>query len=257
MGIAERNFCAPADLPAQYCRLHIESDDAARLRHWIERPAPVQPSAGLRATIEYRAASGEITRRAITVAGFNGGPAIEAFCHLRRARRRFRLDRIACVITEDGEILDPAEVWQAAGIGPAACTETSPFEQAARVKSLLGPQLCVLASVAHAGGIPRPDACAAILTFVEASCERAGVVLDPASALRLAAHIRQLRPDRDQVDAALETLLSRRFGNPAALDADGRARLGRAVRTVTDADDEIDGAEFLAIAELQSRFGWG
>lgn len=61
--------------------------------------------------IEYTNAKGEFTRRRITAYRIenrdNGLRYIIAKCHERRALRTFRLDRVNCFITQDGEVVEP------------------------------------------------------------------------------------------------------------------------------------------------------
>ena len=74
--------------------------------------------------IEYVDAEGEATRRAITVVGFGSGqyaPGFMAYCHLRKAMRIFRLDRVEAVIDDDGEIHeDVPTFFRELGIGRSA-----------------------------------------------------------------------------------------------------------------------------------------
>ncbi|PTX37185.1 BRCA1 C Terminus (BRCT) protein [Gemmobacter caeni] len=62
--------------------------------------------------IEYVDAAGSFSRRPVTFmsADYNGDTVlITALCHMRKAMRTFRADRIKCVITADGEVFDGAD----------------------------------------------------------------------------------------------------------------------------------------------------
>lgn len=58
--------------------------------------------------IKYRDGSGEITERRISDLRLENATTIDAFCHLRKARRPFKMDRIVHAINPDtGEVLNP------------------------------------------------------------------------------------------------------------------------------------------------------
>lgn len=59
--------------------------------------------------IEYEDAAGNMTRRPVTFLSLSrkhAAPAIIAVCHMRKAMRAFRVDRIRAIITADGEVFD-------------------------------------------------------------------------------------------------------------------------------------------------------
>lgn len=58
--------------------------------------------------IKYRDGSGEVTERRISDLRLESAGNYDAFCHLRKARRPFRMDRIVHAVNPDtGEILNP------------------------------------------------------------------------------------------------------------------------------------------------------
>jgi hypothetical protein len=58
--------------------------------------------------IKYRDGSGDITERRISDLRLESANTYDAFCHLRKARRPFRMDRIVHVVNPDtGEVLNP------------------------------------------------------------------------------------------------------------------------------------------------------
>lgn len=60
--------------------------------------------------MDYTDAKGKETRRRITMLRLVRGPVspiLRAICHERRALRSFRIDRISCFITGDGEVIEP------------------------------------------------------------------------------------------------------------------------------------------------------
>lgn len=61
--------------------------------------------------IKYRDSSGDITERRISDLQMESVTTIDAFCHLRNARRPFRLDRIVHAVNSDtGELLNPYQL---------------------------------------------------------------------------------------------------------------------------------------------------
>jgi hypothetical protein len=58
--------------------------------------------------IKYRDGSGETTERRVSDLRLESTNTYDAFCHLRKARRPFRMDRIVHVVNPDtGEVLNP------------------------------------------------------------------------------------------------------------------------------------------------------
>lgn len=105
--------------------------------------------------IEYEAANGERTRRRISMRSLkrgNGVIFLNAYCMERRAMRQFRVDRITGMITEDGEILDPAAYFALQGVPLRVQTEAEAFtaDCAARALKEMRPGLVMLAAVARA-----------------------------------------------------------------------------------------------------------
>lgn len=61
--------------------------------------------------IRYRDSSGEITERRISDLRLENETTYDAFCHLREARRPFRMDRIVhAVIPSTGEVVNPYQL---------------------------------------------------------------------------------------------------------------------------------------------------
>jgi len=62
-------------------------------------------------TIDYADADGQITRRRVKISSISssrGRTYVNGYCMERKAPRQFRLDRIDCFITEEGECVEPA-----------------------------------------------------------------------------------------------------------------------------------------------------
>lgn len=86
---------------------------------WLSLDSPQElllPINDVFCMIEYEGASGDLTRRRITMRKVRSGPdvpLIQSICHERRAFREFRADRITAVISEQGEVLDPSDFFRA------------------------------------------------------------------------------------------------------------------------------------------------
>lgn len=66
--------------------------------------------------IKYRDGSGEVTERRISDLRLESAGTYDAFCHLRKARRPFRMDRIVHALDPDtGEVLNPYTLLPNAG----------------------------------------------------------------------------------------------------------------------------------------------
>lgn len=64
--------------------------------------------------IKYRDGSGDITERRISDFRLESANTIDAYCHLRQARRPFKIDRIVYAVDQDtGEVVNP---WKLVGI---------------------------------------------------------------------------------------------------------------------------------------------
>lgn len=83
----------------------------AEVREWPSRATPLHRyTAPVEVVLDYcSAGGGRIVRRVhITRSQYrrDGRIYLTAFCHHRRAPRTFRVDRVLCFATPDGEIID-------------------------------------------------------------------------------------------------------------------------------------------------------
>ncbi|WP_068305332.1 TerB family tellurite resistance protein [Pararhodobacter sp. CCB-MM2] len=65
--------------------------------------------------IEYRSTDGDISRRRISIKSVERartGTLLGCYCYERRAARTFRADRVKCVISDDGEIIEWADFFR-------------------------------------------------------------------------------------------------------------------------------------------------
>lgn len=224
--------------------------------------------------IEYRDARGQVTQRRITtrtVVEQDGVRYLQAICHERQALRSFRLDRIVCFISQDGEIED-AQAWFAEVLPisdvvqdaerliifsgdrtktPAKQSKPAISTYTALRRELAAP-MTLLVAAARSDEFLHPREIRRILHFAEdeaAMLRDAGQLpgdLDAEMFDKLERTMRRLRPTREDVDAALEALLS--------LDLPRKMQLARALAETAAADGKVDDIEAELIEEF-SRIG--
>jgi len=123
------------------------------------------------AAIEYEDASGNITRRRITMQKLVRGssaPMLKAICHERHAVRNFRTDRIQCFITADGEIIETEVFFRdmlgvnLSDIGPDQALETARY-----LRDRLRAPLSILMAAALSDGELHPKELDVIERFAE------------------------------------------------------------------------------------------
>lgn len=219
--------------------------------------------------IEYTDSNGTTTRRRITMRYIEERGAsrtLVAVCHERSAVRRFRLDRISCLISQDGEIEDAApwfaetlaqsefiQIEQTAGRTATAprpaAPKISPYTQLRRA---ISPALTVLIASARSDDYLHPRERDRILRY----CEDEAVALRKAGALKafldaddfdkLDRTIQPLRPTQDEVVAA--------FGAVAELGVARMKHLAKALADTAHADGRVDDLEQILMDSLV-RFG--
>jgi hypothetical protein len=125
------------------------------------------------AVIEYEDASGNMTRRRITINQTyeeNGLTYLQAHCHERDAIRSFRADRVRNFITADGEVIDgPTFLRDQFGIITSA-GQTAADRQAIllrRLKSQLRDPLTILIGLAKSDGHIHVEELDSIQIFAE------------------------------------------------------------------------------------------
>lgn len=214
--------------------------------------------------IEYTDASGAFTRRRVTtrhVVDYGTARLLTATCHERNAMRHFRLDRIGCVIDQDGEIFPTAdwfaEVLQAARIDSfhpiktahrqAKAAELLPYTALCRA---IAPALTLLVAAARSDDILHPGELDRILLF----CEDEAMELIDTRQLRampsaddfdkLDSTIRRMRPTSEDVISAFDRL--------GALHFSSMKRLVQALIASSRADGRIDDIEAMLIDEFRA-----
>lgn len=234
------------------------------------------------AMIEYTDAQGAFSRRRITmrsITEFKGVRTLQAMCHERHAIRNFRLDRISCLISQDGEV-EAAAPWfdhiveisesrkmpapQIFGKGGSRArpdepskTKVSPYTALRRE---ISPGLMFLVASARSDDFLHPRELDRILRYAEDEMvilREEGRIPGGAEAEafdKLDRTIRRLRPTREDLGESAERL--------AAWPLPRMRRLAHALADTARADGRIDQTEAALVDELCSLgtrkhgFGW-
>ena len=207
--------------------------------------------------IDYRDASGQETRRRITMLSLYPGPKapmLTATCHERKAYRSFRCDRIQWFLEPDGEAIRPDNFFRdTMGIDLADIPVTTPanarpsrkapppeLDTARKIREKLRPTLSILIAAARADDELHAEELDVIYCFAE------DAAIEMAAAGRLPAHptievlnhlnrsIAKMRPQGHTVASHLKKVLNlpqadyQRFAAAldAVIDADGHVALG-------------------------------
>lgn len=166
--------------------------------------------------IDYINAGGISRRRPITVRkeGVSGGnPCLFAYCHVRRAFRQFRLDRINSVITADGEIYQPAsKFWQHIGFHTGSVVSAQPpipddRYAATSVKRKFNHELVVLAALSGSDGNMHDRELDQIVDYIERELEWDRIAMQPNETVALRNHLKRMRITQDRLIESVEELL--------------------------------------------------
>ena len=222
--------------------------------------------------IEYRDARGQVTQRRITtrtVIEQDGVRYLQAECHERHALRSFRLDRIVCFISQDGEVED-AQAWFAEILPISEVVQdakrlvmfssdgtNAPPRQAkptistyTTLRRELAAPLTLLIASARSDDFLHPREIRRILHFAEDEAvllRNAGQLpgdLDADMFDKLERTLRRLRPTREDVDAALEGLLT--------MDVSRKRHLAHTLAETAAADGQVDDIEQELIEEFRA-----
>jgi tellurite resistance protein len=221
--------------------------------------------------IDYVSSKLEHTRRRVTMSCLKGaGPAlaVRCWCHERAAPRTFRLDRIACFISPDGELIEPRDFWPSIGLpvarvppfaAPGSIPEITdapvavlvdfdegPESARLAVRSAVRHQMRILAALSRSDGLMKPSEIEAIVQYAMIEGEMAGRYLDEAETAELSGYIRRLRPSAEKVAESAEALFA-----PGGLDGRPLFRFWRAAKAVVDADGIFAPEEFEFLRDLQ------
>lgn len=217
--------------------------------------------------MEYRDAAGAVTRRRITMRTIeesDNNLYLMAFCHERNAVRSFRLDRVICLIDQDGVVEDAAphfsELMETADVefsdeplfkGGRRKTEPKPnVSTYTAVRRALTPALELLIAAARSDDYLHPGEMEAILLYAEdAACKMRddGDVegdLDATVFEKLERTMRRMRPTREDIEFNLSILQD--------WDPEHLRRVARALSESVVADGRVDALEAEIIADFRS-----
>lgn len=200
-------------------------------------------------TIEYTNSGGVSSRRPVTIKKETDGaaPGFYAFCHKRKSMRQFRFDRIAAVITVDGEVFEPASTfWEHIGYYPATEIQTQTVtpddrQAATWAKRKFNHELVVLAALSGADGNMHERELDAIVDYVERELEWERLTLERPEAIALRNHLKRMRVTRERVEDSVTELLHGQ--GKSRLYSRQLERFFAVARQVIDADGVYHSAE--------------
>lgn len=189
--------------------------------------------------IEYVDSSRRASTRRITVWGIVGSaggvPSLLAFCHERKARRQFRIDRIQCFIDYDGEVHSdiPRFLFDNFGMSLEIAAGRDRDEREQRWKHILEAvreEAVILAALARSDGHAVAEEVEIATDYLGRLSEANGMMLDEAEIAGIYRYANRLRPTEEAIRRALNGIanlpprhLQRLLLTAVALiDADGK-----------------------------------
>lgn len=226
---------------------HIpDSFDAHIPVHDSDETVDATPSAenddisGLSFGIQYEDRNGEISERWVTAYGFTGYPPefLSAHCHARDAVRTFRLDRIAAVFDQDGEI-----IVDAAGFFEQFSPVPGPSSDGKRLLKVAKNGIVALVALSKSDGVMRDEEIEQIVGYIEDMGEVYGMQATEEERAACNTHVRRMRPRSSTVENAVERLA---YSEKKEINI----FLNRAQKLI-EADGKIDPAEFETLMSFQ------
>lgn len=210
--------------------------------------------------IDYTDAGGTRTRRRITIRQIVSDPEnvwVAAYCHERKAARKFRLDRIRHFITQDGEAIDPDTFMRMmCGFAPNVVQTDAAKDATKRsLKSFndnIRPALTVLVAASRSDDHVHNEEVDAIMLYAERAAQhmvRAGripAMPDLAVFDALPDRINRTRPVRDDVAKAMLRIFD--------WNEDRFDRFAQALKHVIRADGVITQGESAFLADIESMY---
>lgn len=224
-----------------------------------DAPEDFEPLENLFCHLEYEDSAGNFTSRPVTFLQLDRRhaiPSIYAICHLRKAPRSFRVDRIRAIITADGEVFEEQAFLtdvMALDIRPHDGFKPRPRPRPRQLRSrdlrdILMAPLTVLVACGKSDGRYHPEEVDRIMIWAENEAMHlhdAGLIdndltIEDADALgtTIAGMRPQIRTLRRHMEAAL-------LMDPAAL-----ARFRHALQQVIEADGILHDAEARFMADF-------
>lgn len=182
--------------------------DAPLSNKATDRPSYNYDSVGEVIGIEYQNASGEASRRWISILGFKQSKAklwsVYAICLTKNKRCQFRLDRIQAVFNQDGEILEISDVF---GIDPPTPEAVEPNGNSGIVlRRKCRDQLRIMIALAKIDGHLHPSEIEVILSYAESIAAQNHLPFQEAEQQTIERYIRNQHPSGEVIAASLKSL---------------------------------------------------
>jgi hypothetical protein len=253
----EKSLAQPAPSLPPAVRVSVPDDDHAEEVDLSSSapplPGSVELAEGQSFVIQYRDASGHESTRAISVWAIRyskaGIPLLAARCHVRRATRYFRVDRIEAIADLDGVLIEPLSVFLRETFGivwpPAEAPAIDSLNEDIAEKWSRMRRVCreggiqLLCAVGLADGEITPDEMGEILDYAQRCCAQSKIEFSDRENSRLRQYVKNLRPTPESIDRALDRLLE---GSPSAI----ASTISACVR-VMEADGVLHPAEMKAV----------
>lgn len=187
--------------------------------------------------IEYSDSKGRLSSRRVTVwsiiAGAGGIASLLAFCHERKARRQFRIDRIKCFVDFDGEIFEDVPAFLIENFGMSvgiADAKASTENRWSAILTLIRSDAVLLTAIIRADGKITDGEVDNVKDYLWARAENTGYQLTTSEVYSMQRYAARLRPTEESIYRSLDEISKR---TPSEI-----SRLLRAAVAAMDADDE-------------------
>jgi tellurite resistance protein len=200
--------------------LVMDASSAEDAPECLQQPLPkndYEPTEGQSFVITYLDSGGALSTRSISVwavRSTDGGiPVLIAKCHLRKATRTFRVDRIESIADHDGVLIEPMDEflketfgieWTPAKVERSQTDIEREWQKVRRTCRHSGVQL--LCAVALADGELIPDETGEILDFLRRKCAEQRIEISPYIETYLRNYVRRLRPTPETTERAIDDL---------------------------------------------------
>lgn len=248
--LAEEVLARPAPASPRAIELPHADDDSPRSTESIGY------AEGQSFVIEYLDSANRPSTRRVTVwsivAGSNGVPCLFAYCHERKAKRQFRVDRIQCFIDYDGEVFQEVPKFLADNFGMdiALAMKTSDVDRRWNgILENIRHNAVILAALARSDGRIASEEIDEAERYLTALAERSGIMLDVGDVSSIRRYVSRLRPTEEAIMKALDQLSDRDPGQIKRLlmaamrvvDADGH-RHPREMALINAIAEDLTGA---------------
>jgi hypothetical protein len=187
--------------------------------------------------IEYTDSQGGRSVRRVTVwsivAGSGGAPCLLAFCHERKARRQFRIDRIQSFIDLDGEVFEDVPSFVAENFGISVGIADARAQSNKHWNGVIAAvrnDAVILSAIIRADGKLANGEVDYVTDYLWRLVEKSGDMLSDAEVLALQRYTARLRPTEESILRSLDVIAKRSpteinkllSAAVKAMDADGK-----------------------------------